>query len=308
MEQKINFLQHSHIDKKKWDECIRRSSNGMIYAYSWYLDIVSPGWNALCDENYETVFPLTGKKKYRFNYLCQPLFTQQLGVFSSDNNLSEENVNKFIEAIPSDYRLIEINLNTKNNFHSNDFKISERLTHHLDLDQSYETIYKSYSENLQRNIKRAVKNEIKLTDEADPKEIISLFKKNKGREVNQYSSADYKVLLQLFETASEKKKISFLGAITSNGKLCAGAVFLHSDHEYIFFFSGSDPEARDAGAMSFIIDRFIHNHSGEKSKLDFEGSMDKNLARFYKSFGSKEIVYLQIRKNKLPSYIRWLKK
>jgi hypothetical protein len=59
--------------------------------------------------------------------------------------------------------------------------------------------------------------------------------------------------------------------------------------------------------MSAIINSFIREHSGEKLYLDFEGSMDANLSRFYKSFGSKEIVYLQIRKNNLPVLLRWLK-
>lgn len=56
-----------------------------------------------------------------------------------------------------------------------------------------------------------------------------------------------------------------------------------------------------------MIDSFIKEHSREDNILDFEGSMDVNLARFYKSFGSKEVVYLQILKNNLPVIIRWLK-
>ena len=59
--------------------------------------------------------------------------------------------------------------------------------------------------------------------------------------------------------------------------------------------------------MSLLIDSFIKEHSREDNILDFEGSMDVNLARFYKSFGSKEVVYLQILKNNLPVIIRWLK-
>src|SRR2546430_12085732 len=35
-----------------------------------------------------------------------------------------------------------------------------KLTHHLDLNQSYEKIYSLYSENLKRNLKRADKNKI----------------------------------------------------------------------------------------------------------------------------------------------------
>ena len=51
--------------------------------------------------------------------------------------------------------------------------------------------------------------------------------------------------------------------------------------------------------MSAVIQHFIESHAEEKKILDFEGSMDPNLASFFKSFGSKEVVYLQIRKKYL---------
>ena len=95
--------------------------------------------------------------------------------------------------------------------------------------------------------------------------------------------------------------------IKTDDKLEAGAIFLKSDSksgsrkgEYIFLFSATGDRAKESGAMSMIIDTFIQNHSEENMNLDFEGSMDKGLARFYKSFGSEEVVYLQIRKNRLP--------
>ena len=72
-------------------------------------------------------------------------------------------------------------------------------------------------------------------------------------------------------------------------------------------FSAVNEAARETGAMSFLIDSFIQNHQNENLNLDFEGSIDKNLARFYKSFGANEVVYLQIKKNRLPIYLRWLK-
>jgi hypothetical protein len=65
---------------------IARSFNGIVYAYSWYLDIVSPGWDALVKDDYKSVMPLTWRKKYGIKYLYQPFFTQQLGVFSSDKS------------------------------------------------------------------------------------------------------------------------------------------------------------------------------------------------------------------------------
>lgn len=58
----IIFLQHQAIDKQKWDSCIKECGNGMTYAYSWFLDIVSPGWAALVEDDYSAVFPLTQRK------------------------------------------------------------------------------------------------------------------------------------------------------------------------------------------------------------------------------------------------------
>src|SRR5437016_14568872 len=100
----IRYFQHHQIDKKKWDDSIRRSVNGMVYAYSWYLDVVSPNWNALIEGNYEAVFPLTWRKKYGFYYLYQPLFTQQLGVFFSVKKINGATVQEFLDSIPAQYR------------------------------------------------------------------------------------------------------------------------------------------------------------------------------------------------------------
>ena len=55
----IKYLEHEEIDLKKWDATIDASPNGMVYAKSWYLDIVSPGWEGLVNEDYNAVFPLT---------------------------------------------------------------------------------------------------------------------------------------------------------------------------------------------------------------------------------------------------------
>ena len=190
----------------------------------------------------------------------------------------------------------------------NDFKISERITHLLDLDQSIDNIHASYSENLERNIKRAVKYEMELSSLIKPGEIISLFKQNKGKEIEQFGKKEYDMLLDLTNQAGKRGLITLTGAKTPTCEFCAGAIFIESNNGFIFLFSAADKESRTTGAMSFIIDSFITSHAAKKGVLDFEGSMDKNLARFYKSFGSKEVVYLQIKKNNLPSYVKWIKK
>ena len=94
----IQYLQHKKINFRKWDDCIRNSINGNLYDFSWYLDIVSEGWDALILSDYETVMPLTHQKKLGVSYILQPFFSQQLGVFSTQR-ITSEVVSEFIITI-----------------------------------------------------------------------------------------------------------------------------------------------------------------------------------------------------------------
>jgi hypothetical protein len=73
-------LLHKEIDKNS-GICIHHSINRILYAFSWWLDAVCPGWEALIEDDYRAVMPLTGNIKLGIHYLYQP-FTQQLGVSS----------------------------------------------------------------------------------------------------------------------------------------------------------------------------------------------------------------------------------
>ena len=302
----ICHLKHSEIDKKKWDDCIDNSVNSLIYAYSWYLDIVCPNWNALVEDDYKSVMPLTVGKKYGIDYLFPPYFAQQLGVFSR-GKLSKEKVEEFLNAIPSDYKFLELYLNTQNTFEFPDFEVKKNTNIELYLHSSYETLRKKFSEDTKRNIKKSEKNNISLKKNISPSDIISIFRKNIGKKISNLTGKNYKTLLILINTCIEKGNAEVWGAYTKENKLCAGVVWLIKNNRAIFLFSATNAEAKKNGAMFFLINTFIREHAEEKIILDFEGSNLPGLVRFYKGFGSAETVYLQVRKNKLPKLVRWIK-
>jgi len=318
----VQYVLHRNIDYKKWDECIARSFNGIAYAYSWYLDIVSPNWDALIMDDYKSVMPLTWRKKYGIKYLYQPFFTQQLGVFSvekSDTYL----VKNFLEAIPKQFQFIEINLNTFNqdypaktqspqsfNFLGglSGFAGKANLTHELDLIESYENIAENYTENLKRNLKKSANNKLKMIFANQPEAVIKLFKQNRGATISNLKEADYKTLSVLMEQAIKRGKGQIIHILNEANDLCAGAFFIESNNKVIFLFSGLSEEGKNLHAMPYLIDLFIRENAGKNITLDFEGSNDANLARFYKSFGSKECVYTQVKINRLPFPINKLKR
>ena len=302
----IRYLTYKEIDKTKWDECIDRSVNARIYAYSWYLDIVSPKWEALVKNDYEAVMPLMANKKYGIHYLYPPYFAQQLGVFSNEK-ISKKNVEEFLKAIPEYFKFIETNLNSQNTFELQGFHAKKNINIELSLDATYQNLYGDFSDDIKRNIKKAVRSGIHLKKNIPPADIISIFRKNTGKKISNLTDKNYKTLLHLINTCIKKGYGETFGALTSENKLCAGVVWLVKGDRAVFLFSATDEIAKRTGAMHFLINEFIHSNAGKNSILDFEGSNIPGLARFYKGFGSKEYVYLQIRKNNLPRLFRWIK-
>ena len=296
----IEFLNHNEIDKSKWDACVNNSVNGNIYTYSWYLDVVCEGWNALIEDDYISIFPLTGFNKFGIQFIYSPFFTQQLGLFSI-NTITEEKLSAFIEAIPKFYKSIELNLNIFNIVDNKQYKISNNLNHTLDLNVTYDKIKANYSDNLKRNLKKAIQATPIIATDTKPEDLIAIFKHNKGKDINHLKEADYYRLTLLINKCIEKGVAKVYG-VTSDNELCAGAVFIKTNNRIIFLFSATNNKAKEIFAMPYLIDKIIHDNSETNCTFDFEGSNDKNLARCYKSFGSKEEYYPTIYINKL-SYI-----
>lgn len=302
---KIQHFTHNEINKKKWDDCINKSFNGIVYALSWYLDIVSEGWEALVADQYSMVMPLTTGKKYKINYLYQPYFTQQLGVFSS-KMLDAKIVEAFIAAIPEKYRFYEINLNTFNKLEQT-YAARTNITFELDLIMPYEKIFAGYSENTKRNLKKANHQKITIVNNLPASELIQLFKNNFADKFKRVKAVHYQKIRGIIASALRLKTGEVYGAYNLKNELCAAAFFITMFNKTIFLFSASNPAGKESGAMSLLIDHYVRINSEKNLTLDFEGSNIEGLARFYSGFGAKPCEYFSIKKNKLPFYIKLFK-
>ncbi len=300
----IRYLKHSEIDFEKWDACMDDAINGIFYGYSWYLDMCARTWDALVEDDYRAVMPLPVRLKGGIRYLFQPFFVQQLGVFSR-HGLNAEVTRRFLDAIPASIRYLDYNLNTYNVLPADHPLVDGRLvTYELDLIPSYAHLYAKYSDNTRRNLKKAEKNALFLTPHGRPEDIIHAFRQNRGRWGVPFREEDYRVLKHLIYAGMHKQMVSLKCAYTADNNFCAGIVFYKSHKKAVWLFSGATPEARQNGAMAMLVDDFIREHAGKEMVLDFEGSSDPNLARFYRGFGSEECVFLRIRKNRLPILLK----
>src|SRR5690606_17349129 len=99
----IRIFKHNSpdLDLKKWDEVVGISPNGLIYAYSWYLDALNVEWLALIKDDYEYIMALPIQRKWGIVPISyQPILVQQLGVISPENNINQSIIQEFVSAIP----------------------------------------------------------------------------------------------------------------------------------------------------------------------------------------------------------------
>ncbi len=295
---KILYLPHESIDKQKWDNCIDTAANGLIYAYSFYLDAMSKNWDALILDDYKAVMPLTWNKKYTIHYLYQPFFCAQLGIFA--NNISSEIVKAFLENIPSKFKYWDFYLNRDNLFSIPNYPMYERSNYVLPLQNNYENIAGNFAQSHVRNIKRATQQGNTVQKNIPIADIIALAKEQ-TKNFSPITEKDYDNFSKLFEMLHEKKLAVTYGVYSSQNQLTASCAYVFSHQRAYYILVGNHPDGRTSGASHLMIDHFIKENSGENLLLDFEGSSINSLAFFYKSFGATLEKYPGIKVNRLPA-------
>lgn len=299
----IVYKEHHQLDKQKWDACVKASVNTSVFAHSWYLDAVCENWSALVLNDYEAVFPLTSGTKLGVNYLYQALFTRYSGVYSPVA-ISELMVSQFFDAIPEKFRYIEFSIHETNSFSRNDFQIVKRLFQTLDINKPYEEVAKEFKGDAKRNIKKATKSDLTVTEILTPEQIVTLFKENKGKELKGLHEKDYRLLENLMSAALKNDAGIMIGIMNSEKMLIAGGFFIRSRDRILFLKGSANAEGKSTGAMYLLLDHLFKTYAGKVGLFDFGGSSVETVASFNHNFGAKDSVYLQVKRNKLPFWIK----
>jgi hypothetical protein len=297
----ISYLKHSDIDKQKWDHCIRMSPNSLVYGCSWYLDMVSPYWEALVADDYEAIMPLTVKSKFGINYIFLPDYTQQLGIFSS-KPIDGSQIEQFIRNIPSKYKLVEINFNSSNDISGISLDKKVRINYELDLNLPYKALYSFYSDSNKDSLKRAYKNDrLEIIQDIDLPKLIELVRISSPVRLKKES---IKILTELHRKAVAENICKLYGLYDEEKKLIAASSFILFKNRLLFFTSVSSKEGKKKRAMFQMLDYIISKNAGSKMILDFEGSNIPGIARFFAGFGSQPVKYFNIKIERFPMLVK----
>jgi hypothetical protein len=301
----IRYVRQSEIDKERWDRCIANAENGLIYAYSFYLDTMAKHWDAIILGDYHMVLPLTWNEKYGIRYLYQPFLTAQLGVFGK--KITEWDRDDIIKSIPKSFRYIDISLNSGNILSGPSGFDKVRSNYLLALDNDYPSIAEKYNENLRRNLKKARQAGCVINKELEVEQVIRLAIAQMKEHGNE-SKDNVERFRKLYNLLSAKDLADCYGVYDAQNNLLASAAFFRMKDRAYYILVGNAPSGRELGASHALIDAYINDHAGKLKWLDFEGSDIPSLASFYRSFGGQYDPYPVLKLNRLPFYLKWFKK
>jgi len=305
----IRFAWRNEIDPQRWDHRIETSPHGLIYAKTGWLDIMAENWSALIEGDYERVMPLPWKRKYGFYYLYQPYFIKSLGVFGPTDQPFE--ISAFLHKIPDRYIYWDIDLNECNfvSHADRELKLRQygRTNYFLPLGKNYETLARQYKRLAARMMRKATESQLVVSREADPSQIISLYRKGYAARHPRITGAVYEKLIRASEAAMANNEAEAWVTLTSDGRIAAYYLVLKDERFIYSLLGGSTEEGKTLGAFYFLTDAIIRRHAGSGRVFRFEGSDIPGVSFFDALFGPEKMSYPHLVMNHLPFPFRLFK-
>jgi hypothetical protein len=292
----IVYHKNNEIDREQWDNCVKNSPGVKPYAYSWYLDIMAPGWQALVDDDYDSVFPVPGFSRFGIQYVATPIFLQQLGAFSPDKPVSKAIV-EFFDYMPEFFKFIDLCVGQR--LDTDGYKVTERINYQLDLSRPFDTLFGNFSDHCRRNIESSAKKNPELITDVKPDEIIDLFIQNRGKDIKGIKFNDYQRLKNLMNFCVMNKKGRIIGVRAARRKLIFGVFLIEVRGNKTMLFVVNTPLSRERRIGYFFVNELIKNHSSSRTVLDFAGSSIPSVADFIESFGCVKVPFYRVYRNKL---------
>ncbi len=300
------YITYHRIDKQKWNNCIQKSKNGLIYATTAYLDAMTENkWDALVEGDYHAVMPLTFRIKYGFKYLYQPPFVQQLGIFSAAK-ITASQTNLFITEAQKKFRFAEYTFNAANPFPPGNYLISPKINYLLTLQKPHLQIANDYQPSFKKSLRRLQKLNLEYSSTFDIEKAISLYRDLYSHRIKEIKEGDVKCFKKLCRQMAETNQLCMRKVTFDNRTVAINILFKYNSRLYNIISCITD-EGKKMEANYFLYDKIIEEFSSANLLLDFEGSDIAGVATFYKKMSPQSENYSFLKYNNLPALVKIFK-
>jgi hypothetical protein len=293
--QHIDILPSHQIDRKKWDDCINKSPNNLIYTHSYYLDHLADNWHGIIVNDYDCVMAVPWRKKLRIRYCYDVPFIQQLGIFKKNEEMDS------LLILDTFFKFIKYG---HYNFNYSNVEIARftgvRTTSNFIIDlNDKKIISNNYTKSFTQSLQNSKRHHLTYITAA-PIEAIDLYKKRYSHSVKNIKEPDYKKFIQLTQLLVQQDNCVSRKIINKNGHTISIVLLLKDKKRLYNIINVTNDEGRKTEANYYLYSQIFTEFSGKGLLFDLEGSELYGVKSFYKKFGAIEQPYYRMHINNLP--------
>ena len=280
----FRIIPFEEIEKNKWNGTVHYSTNGNVFGYHWYLKALVGEWDALVENDYETVLPIFKQplKPHQYSLLMES------GPYSV-NPMTDPRVEEILEILHEKNKSSQYPLHSivsKRQLEKVMYKTRKKAV--LGGGFNYEKLSKNYSDDLKYDLLEKGYDAVKVNSGLKPELLVSLSKENE----------DYKNAMMRIMYNAMHRGIGFSSAIEdrSTGKVLAASFFVNTNATLIEVFS------TDRGGKKYrqlIYDLMLRNNSGSPYKFETFFKVD-DLHEM--GFDSEPVFDLQLKRSVMINF------
>ena len=180
--------------------------------------------------------------------------------------------------------------------HLNEHNATPRATplpnYVLPLARPYAELQAAYGTNTRRNIAKARRAGVEVREGLPPDDFLTFYY---GVE-KHYTAPGRMLVTRLLDEGLCRSAVALYGAYNPEGELVAALCLLVSGRRLVYLLPVSSGEGKRLSAMFAVIDHIVYRNAGTPCLLDFEGSRQEGIARFYRGFGAELREYYGVRR------------
>jgi hypothetical protein len=311
-------------NKELYRDFCRTNGELPLFMQDWWLDAVCAGkqWDVLLSFNSEGIIqaalPYLLRKRAWMTYIVMPQQTQIGGMWLADDVLVDGG-NRVVDVCQDFARqLADLGLSyyyqhypigspAVEAMHALGFKTKERVTYRIDDLSDLDQVINAFSKNKKRQLQKALSLHADMNMSAED---FYRFHVQCLQEQGKQISYSREFLLVLDRKTQRLEQSQILSICNADNEVLAAA-FLVWDKNYLYYLlPAMDNTYNDSGAGALLALEAMKLAREKHVRFDFEGSMNKGIARHYKQFGSTPTPYYSVEKYYKPLFriLIWIQK
>lgn len=284
----VRVLKNKQIDYSRWDEAVYGAHNGLVFAFTWYLDAVCADWHAIVGGDYEALLPLPVYRWWLWSKVKLPDDIPFLEIIGNKQNATKTHAD-FLKALGASYPVANISLAHAGIAHLGGWASLNREVFKMDLIRPFNKIQLRYHHPLKALLYNARKTGYTALSGLQPSDYMRLI--DQADNSRETCLPEKMRLRTLFASALRYHHGELVGVYNPWNTLCGAALFTGS-HNKCFMLHTIVSISEERGMItSLIINRYLEDNAGKNITLYLVNQSDSAASLSFEAFGIRPSEY-----------------